>query len=254
MNTVRHATVEKTPTYKIELPTFSGPLDLLLHLIDHNELDITVISLATVTDQYLAQIERLKDEKLEHLMDFLVVGARLLVIKSRALLPQIPGEFDEEDQEEDPAESLARQLRLYKRFKSAAGWLRLREENDLRTYLRVALPPRMDHVLDMTGITLASLEEALRAALDRELLRDESVSVATVRRVITIERQMALLRDRVAETGRVYFDELLSDRITWRDVSVTLLAVLELIKRNEVNVHQPEIFGPIEITVSQSNN
>lgn len=233
--------------YKIELPTFSGPLDLLLHLIERNELDITAISLAAVTDQYLEQIEKLRDERLEQLMDFLVIGAKLLVIKSRALLPQVPGEFADDEEEEDPAEALARQLKRYKRFKAAAASLRFREEHDLRTYLRVAPPPKLDQTLDMSGISLANLEDALLTALERATLRDDSVSVAFDRRLVTIEGQIRNLRQRMKESDRISFDELLSDRSTWMDVSITLLAVLELIKRHEVNVYQPELFGKIEI-------
>lgn len=247
MNSIQKITSENQLVYKIELPTFSGPLDLLLHLIERNELDITAISLAAVTDQYLEQIDKLQDERLEQLMDFLVVGAKLLVIKSRALLPQLPGEFFEDEEEEDPAESLARQLKRYKRFKAAAASLRFREEHDLRTYLRVAPPPKLEQTLDMSGISLADLEKALRVALERAALRDDSVSVAVDRRFVTIEGQIRQLRQRMKDTNRICFDELLSDHCSWIDVSITLLAVLELIKRHEVNVYQTELFGKIEI-------
>jgi len=113
--------------YQIDLPAFSGPLDLLLHLIDRQELDITAISLAHVTEQYLLQIERLKENRMEQLIDFLVVAARLVLIKSRALLPQTPVVIEGEE-EEDPAEALVRQLRQYKLFKQAAKWFGQREE------------------------------------------------------------------------------------------------------------------------------
>lgn len=247
MRSIHKITSDHPVIYKIDLPTFSGPLDLLLHLIERNELDITAISLAAVTDQYLEQIDRLREERLEQLMDFLVIGAKLLVIKSRALLPQMPGELLEDEEEEDPAETLARQLRRYKRFKAAAASLRYREEHDLRTYLRVAPPPKLEQTLDMAGISLADLEEALWTALERAALRDDSVSVAVDRSFVTIEGQIRQLRQRMKETGRIGFNELLSDHCTWMDVSITLLAVLELIKRQEVNVYQPELFGKIEI-------
>ncbi len=245
---------DKGPAYKITIPTFSGPLDLLLHLIERNELDITAISLATVADQYLQQIDKLKENNVEDLMDFLVIGARLLVIKSRALLPQLPPELAGENDEEDPAETLARQLRLYRRFKLAASWLRGREEKGLRTYLRVAPPPKLEPTLDLTGINLHTLEEALLFALSRATLRDDSVSVAVDRRNFTIEGQVARMQRQISVMGQVYFDEVLSSQPTWSEVSVTLLAVLELIKRQEVNVRQPELFGKIEIVRAEPNN
>ncbi|MGD2049869.1 MAG: segregation/condensation protein A [Chloroflexota bacterium] len=247
MSSIHKITSDNPVVYKIDLPTFSGPLDLLLHLIERNELDITAISLAAVTDQYLEQIHRLREERLEQLMDFLVIGAKLLVIKSRALLPQMPGELSDDEEEEDPAETLARQLKRYKRFKTAAASLRYREEHDLRTYLRVAPPPKLEQTLDMSGISLANLEEALWTALERVALKDDSVSVVVDRNFVSIDGQIRQLRQRMKETGRICFDELLSDHCTWMDVSITLLAVLELIKRQEVNVYQPELFGKIEI-------
>jgi segregation and condensation protein A len=236
----------KPATYEIQLPVFAGPLDLLLNLIEQNKLDITAVSLVAVTDQYLEQIRQFSGEQLEQLMDFLAVGARLLLIKSRALLPQ-PPEIPDADEEEDPAEALARQLREYRRYKYAAAHLEARERLGLQTYLRVAPPPTLEHTLDLSGIDLDTLLLALRSAYDRADLKEDSVSVAVKHRTVTIEDQIRLLRRRVIATGRVAFNDLLSRRTTWSEVSVTLLAVLELIKRHEVNAYQPELFGPIEI-------
>jgi segregation and condensation protein A len=235
--------------YEIRLPVFSGPLDLLLNLIEQNKLDITAVSLIAVTDQYLEQIKRFSGEQLEQLMDFLSIGARLLLIKSRALLPKSP-ETPDDEYEEDPAEALARQLRSYRRFKRAAAHLEEREQLGLRTYLRVAPPPALEHSLDLAGVDLDALVAALQSALDRADLKEDSVSVAVRPRTVTIEDQIRLLRRRVNDSGRVAFNELLSRRTTWSEVSVTLLAVLELIKRHEVNAQQPVLFGPIEIVAA----
>jgi len=243
---------EQTGSYTIQLPVFSGPLDLLLNLIEHNKLDITAVSLIAVTDQYLEQIRQLRGEQLEQLMDFLSIGARLLLIKSRALLPQAPEIPDEE--QEDPAEALARQLRLYRRFKRVAAYLEERERLGLRTYLRIAPPPALEHHLDLSGIGLDSLIAALRSAFDRADLKDESVSVAVKQRTVTIEDQILLLRHRVSASGHVAFKDLLSKRTSWSEVSITLLAVLELIKRHEVNAIQPSLFGPIEIVREPGSN
>jgi len=244
-------TANRPADYKIQLPVFSGPLDLLLNLIEQNKLDITAVSLVAVTDQYLEQIRQFSGEQLEQLMDFLSVGARLLLIKSRALLP-LPPEIPDEDEEEDPAEALARQLREYRRFKHAAAHLEDRERLGLQTYLRVAPPPTLEHSLDLSGIGLDTLVSALRSVYDRADLKEDSVAVAVKRRTVTIEDQIKLLRQRVMIDGRVAFTELLSRRTTWSEVSVTLLAVLELIKRHEVNAHQPQLFGPIEIVAEPS--
>ena len=232
--------------YTIDLPSFAGPLDLLLHLIERQELDITAISLVKVTEQYLNQIEQLKQNRIEQLIDFLVVAARLVQIKSRALLPQTPVIVEGEEEEEDPAEALIRQLRQYKRFKQAAAWLQAREEQGLRTYLRVAPPPKLEGRLDMSGVTVDSLLTAVRDALARVDDREESVAIIQPRR-ITIEGQMNRLRQRAKTSGAFNFTDLLSATTSRIEISITLLAVLELIKRREIVAMQSEMFGPIAL-------
>jgi segregation and condensation protein A len=236
--------------YAIDLPIFSGPLDLLLHLIDREELDITAISLAKVTEQYLSQIEQLKKNRMEQLIDFLVIGARLVLIKSRALLPQEATLAGDEDEEEDPAEALIRQLRQYRRYKSAAKWLHEREERGMRTYLRVVPPPKPHGQLDMSGVSVGSLMDAVRTALKRAEDLEESVSLLRPRR-ITIQDQIERLRFHLRTGSGVRFNELLSSKSSRMEIAVTLLAVLELIKRREVTAIQDSMFGPIDIKGAQ---
>ncbi len=239
--------------YTIDLPSFAGPLDLLLHLIERQELDITAISLVKVTEQYLEQIEQMKQNRMEELIDFLVVAARLVQIKSRALLPQTTILIEGEEEEEDPAEALLRQLREYKRFKQAAAWLQDREEQGLRTYLRVAPPPKLEGRLDMSGVTVDALLAAVQEALSRVDDREESVAIVQPRR-ITIEGQINRLRQR-AQTGLAFgFTDLLSTKTSRVEISITLLAVLELIKRREILASQTELFGPIELKANPEKN
>ncbi len=236
-------------TTSIELPSFSGPLDLLLHLIERAELDITAISLARVAAEYLAEVEKLREreDRIGQLIEFIVIGAQLALIKSRALLPQNPVVIEGED-EEDPAEALARRLREYKQFKQSADWLRGREEAGLRTYLRLEPPPRpqLEAELDLSGITVTTLQNALLLALERSDRLGESVQLAQ-KPVFTIEGQIGRLRRALATYPRFPFKSLLSQRATRAELSVTLLAVLELIKRHEVVAYQDLMFGPIEL-------
>ncbi len=232
--------------YTIALPAYNGPLDLLLHLIERQELDITAISLARVTEQYLAQVEELKRNRVDELIDFLVIAARLILIKSRALLPQDPDLPGDDGEDEDPAEALVRQLRQYKRFKQVAAWLHAREEQGLRTYLRVAPPPRLESQLDLSGVTVETLITAVRAALERSENREESVAIVQPRR-ITIEGQIRRLRFRTRGHKRIQFEDLLSEERSSVEVAITLLAVLEMIKRREIRAAQEVLFGPIAI-------
>lgn len=233
--------------YRVDLPVFNGPLDLLLHLIDRDELDITAVSLAQVTGQYLAQVRLMGEGQIEGLIDFISVGARLLLIKSRALLPRpvvLPGSDEEE---EDPAEALLRQLRAYKRFKSAGMWLDHRQRRGLRTYLRVAPPPRLEGHLDLSGVDVETLFEAMVMVLSRVETMEESLEVIRPRQ-LTIEDQLDKFRERLKRGRSFQFAEMLVDPRDRTEIAVSLLALLELIKRREAEAHQSRMFGPIDIT------
>lgn len=242
--------VRESPPYRIETAVFAGPLDLLLHLIEREELDITAISLALVTEQYLQQVESLRqesgDEPIDQLIDFLEVGARLVLIKSRALLPRPPAVIAGEAEEEDPAAALLRQLKQYRRVKEAAAWLGAREAAGLRTYLRVAPPPKLAPAPDLSNVTLAGLLAILQDVLARTETREESVEVVQPRR-ITIEGQLGHLRQTLKQRRQVEFRELLSEAADRVELSITLLALLELIKRREAEASQETMFGPIVV-------
>ena len=231
--------------YEIDLPVYEGPLDLLLHLIERSELDITALSLATVTDQFLKQVKALKDGRVTEMIDFIVIGARLMVIKSRALLPTPPVILDGDEDSEDPAEMLVRQLKQYQQFKITSRFFHERLNAGLHTYLRLAPPPKVEAKLDTSSADASKLHQMMLGVLLRLAEREDSVSVAAPRK-ITVEGQMAKLRSSVRRKKRLAFSDLLNDGGR-TELSVTLLAVLEMIKRREVVASQEEMFGRIQI-------
>ncbi len=235
----------ETKPYQVKLPIFQGPLDLLLHLIEREEMDITTVSLAQVTDQYLEYIGLLEQLNAEILADFLVVAAKLLLIKSEMLLPRPPGAAGEEE-EEDIGDELARQLIEYKKFKEAALELRQREEMGLRAYVRVAPPLRLERPLELEDVSLADLVEAVRRALDvRPPL--PSVSKVVTPFTVTVAEKMALIEERLERQRQVSFNYLLKQAASRLEIIVTFLAVLELIKLKGVIVQQERLFGEIII-------
>ena len=129
-------------TYEVALDVFEGPMDVLLRLIEREQLDITLVSLALVTDQFLEHVSRLREVTPASLADFLVIAARLLVIKSRVLLPK--PEAEPEEDEGDWKEDLAERLREYRRYKQAAASLREMEKAGYRSYPRIAPPPKAE--------------------------------------------------------------------------------------------------------------
>jgi len=231
--------------YQVDLPMFQGPLDLLLHLIEQEELDITKVALAQVTDQYLAYLAVLQEVEAEFLTDFLVIAAKLLLIKSQALLPKPPPSLAAAE-EEDLGEQLARQLMAYKRYKEAAQTLRQREEAGLRTFVRVAPPPKIEPPLSLDDVTLDDLIVAVQQAL---AIRPAGAPVDEVISpvIVTIGQQMAFIQDELATQREVSFSHLLRRTSSRLEIIVTFLAVLELIKQYAIEVRQEVPFGDIVI-------
>ena len=236
---------EDAASYTVELPEFEGPLDLLLALIEEEELDITKISLAYVTDQYLAYLEILKEINLDDLTDFLVIAARLILIKSEVLLPRPPPSLIE-DTEEDVGDELARQLLAYRQFKKIAGRMREIEANGQRNFVRLAPPLKVEPKLIPGEVSLDDLLQAARNALAIKPL-DPDVDEVVSPEIVTIGQQMAHIWQKLAVQTQLNFQTLLDTGCSRIEVIVTLLAVLELIKRRVVQVEQPVPFGDIII-------
>ncbi len=238
------AVQESSPAsgYTVKVPVYEGPLDLLLQLIEHAELDITAVALAQVTDQYLAYIHAMQVPAGE-ISAFLVVAARLLQIKSEALLPRPPAR---EPGEEDTGEALARQLVIYKRFKEIANLLQVRQDKGLRTYLRVAPLPKVESRLDLSDITLADLLEAAEAIFAEEQEKQALETVISAPK-ITIREKIALIAESLQNGRRASFRTLVGHQPTRLEVVVTFLALLELVKRYRVAARQARLFEDIEI-------
>jgi len=234
--------------YHVDLPHFQGPLDLLLGLIQDKSLDITTISLAHVTHQYLAYLEIIKEFNPTELTDFLVIAARLILIKSQVLLPKPPPMLVKED-EEDVGEALTRQLLVYKQFKEMAGRLRKIEQQECRNFIRTAPPPKIKPQVTALQVSINDLLEAARQAFaikPSEPNVDEVVS----RQIVTIGQQMTEIRYRLGEEHALKFEALLQEQFSRVEVIVTLLATLELIKRQLIEVKQTALFGEIMIYLS----
>jgi segregation and condensation protein A len=237
--------------YTVNTPVYEGPLDLLLQLIERSELDITAIALATVTDQYLTYIRALQENaRADEISAFLVIAAKLIQIKSEALLPRPP---TREVGEEDPAEALALQLRLYKRFKEISKLLEEREELGLHTYLRLAPPPKVEGRLDLSDITLVDLMEAAESIFMSEKEKQSLGSVISAPKV-TIREKIAYIASTLGKEKNSSFKQLLGPMSSRLEIVVTFLALLELIKRYRVAATQNELFGNIKIERSDEWN
>lgn len=237
----------QTLGYRISTEVYEGPLDLLIGLIERAELDITRLALAQVTDQYLAYLKTLQERNAAEVSAFLVIAARLVQIKSAALLPRKPVEAPESD-EEDLGEALARQLILYKRFKELGSFLGDREARNLRTYLRLSPSPHIAVTpqLDLSGLTLSDLVATARDVFSGDLRLPELSQVVSLPR-ITIRERIISIVDALKLARSSSFRSLLSARTNRLEIVVTFLAMLELIKRRVIAAQQESPFGDIQI-------
>jgi segregation and condensation protein A len=233
----------------VKLDVFEGPLDLLLHLIKKNEVQITDIPIATITDQYLAMLEELPELNLDGAGEYLVMAATLMYIKSRLLLPADPD--DDAETEADPRAELVQQLLEYQRYREAAADLGARRilERDV-----FAPPgesePSADPADDRPRVrdaSLADLLDALRQVLARRRPPAEHTIFTPG---LSVAQCVERILNRFVLGTSVEFAEVFSPEADRREVIVTFLALLELIRLKVVRAVQHDRFGPIQLDLA----
>jgi segregation and condensation protein A len=240
-------------SYKIRLDIFEGPLDLLLYLIKKDDLDISKIAIKEVTEQYLQYIEMMKMLDLDVVGDFLVMAATLIQIKSRMLLPPDPEDVEEE--EEDPTDELVRRLHEYKKFKEIADDLKEKE-----LFRKDLFPRNMDEEItqqikaDAKEVFFeANLFDLINALSDALRKKPEDIIHEITQEEFTVEQKIHDLLHLMLDKAHVMVAELFSAARSKTEVIVTFLAVLELIRLNEVKIIQKAVFGDIELLRNKDN-
>lgn len=233
--------------YQVRIENFEGPLDLLLHLIKKNEINIYDIPIAMIAQQYLSYIEAMKELNLTVAGEFLVMAATLLQIKSKMLLPVEESAEDDEDGP-DPREELVRRLLEYKTFKEAARQLDTQERIWREIYSRPTASVEADTESDETvldNIGLFDLVDALQGVLNRnpgkqllEIIPDN----------LTVRDRMTVILETLEGQESIGFEILFEASCHRLVIIVTFLALLELIRLRTVRVHQAESFGPILVS------
>lgn len=226
------------------LPAFQGPLDLLLQLIEREELDITEVSLVQVTGQYLAHLRSSETLDIGAMAEFVAVGARLLLLKSRALLPRDPTETAGDEDDEGDIRGLIEALREYRRFKQAAEFLREREVGH-GSYRRDVPPPAVPLPTGLDTVTLQSLVEAIREVIER--LPEDEPEGEVEREPVRLSDRISSLVDTLETSGRASFRTLIQGATSRTMVIVDFMAVLELVKQRYLEARQGEAFGDIEL-------
>jgi segregation and condensation protein A len=227
-------------TYRVKLEIFEGPLDLLLYLIKKDEIDIYDIPISHITEQYLAYLELMQELDIAVAGDFLVMASTLIYIKSKMLLPPEPKVGGEDDLSEDPRAELVERLLEYQKFKSASQMLYSRGEIESACYTRGSLetdsrnPEVSATVFDMLRVFREVLKRA-EAQIEMEIARDE----------MTIAEKLAQIHALLEERERINVRELFEMSRSKRELIITFLALLELVKEWKIYLIQSELFGDI---------
>ncbi len=227
-------------SYRVKLEIFEGPLDLLLYLIKKDEIDIYDIPIARITEQYLAYLELMRELDISVAGDFLVMASTLIYIKSKMLLPPEPKIDGEEDLSEDPRAELVERLLEYQKFKSAAQMLYSRGEIESACYTRGQIetdngnPEVSATVFDLLRVFREILKRA-EAKIEIEIARDE----------MTVAEKLAQIQAMLEERERINVRELFEMARSKRELILTFLALLELVKEWKIYLTQSEPFGDI---------
>ncbi|MDP3057125.1 MAG: segregation/condensation protein A [bacterium] len=229
--------------FTVKLEQFEGPLDLLLELIQKEKLEITLISLAKVTNSYLGHLKGNLDISSDNLSDFLVVAARLILIKSKALLPIL----ELTPEEEDSIADLEARLALYKKFKEVSQLLGLEFDKRQFSFSRKGFEGVKQGFFPPPDIDAAILEKTMSRIL-AEMPKAEKLVEERVKEVITLEQKIIELKSSLQQRIEMSFKTLTASAKNKTEIIVTFLAILELFKAKIINVEQKEIFGEIMIS------
>lgn len=224
--------------FEIDLGDFEGPLDLLVQLIEKQGLDITGVSVLAVTDQFVAYAHQLHESFAEAASEFLLVASRLALLKSRALLPQI-----EPDDEEESVDDLAERLRIYAAFKAVAMDLDERLRAGHASYIRVATPDLPQPVPEPGAGDLARLLKALERLTHVDVPVESLID--TPRRRFRVADKVRDLQSRLRCEGALAFDAIAATCADRAELVATFVAVLHLVKQRTATVEQSSPFGPI---------
>lgn len=220
-------------TYQVRLVQFEGPLDLLLHLIRRDKINIYDIPISHITREYLAYIEIMQELELEVAGEFFVMAATLMRIKSQMLLPRHDAI---EEEELDPREELVRNLIEYRKFKEAASCFAEREEDRRRVFPRpVVRPPEAEIVEEHADVTMFDLLEALQGVFKN--LQHQAI-YRVVPDSVTVEQKIETIRGNLDRRSEILFTELFDAGYTKIEIVVTFLALLEMIKLGELIARQ----------------
>ena len=241
---------DASESYKIKLSNFEGPLDLLLYLIKDSKLEIENIKLASITEQYLDYMKDIDKVDMENAAEFIEVAATLVEIKSKSMIPQ---EQEKVKDENDPEWLLLQRLKEYKLYKEASEKMKVQEIPNRMYKLPDEKVNDFRNVLSQMSIEglIKAFTNLMNKAAVREVVQEERT---IVRDRWTVEEKIFEIRTILSMQDKVKFNTLVGEDFTRGEVITLLMAMLELLKLQVINVHQEEMFGEIDIIKGENFN
>ncbi len=239
--------------YKVMIDEFEGPLDLLLHLIKEDNIDIYNIKIETITKQYLDYIQKMKDLNLSVASEYLVMASELIEMKSKMLLPKRQ-ETSEDEYEEDPREVLIERLLAYKQYKEITS-----EFKDLELTRKLIItkdPENLSYYAkdegNKEGLGVNDLIEAFNELLKKKEL-DKPIATRITKKELSVTEKVIKIKDLLRKKRVVRFEELF-DSLTKEEIIVSFLSILEMVKQDEIELNQDKNFNTITISLKEGDN
>ncbi|MCF6465109.1 segregation and condensation protein A [Clostridium sp. Cult2] len=240
--------------YKIVLETFEGPMDLLLHLIDKAQIDIYDIPINEITEQYIDYITKMEELDLDITSDFLVMAATLLEIKSKLLLPQSKNENNGEQlqmEEIDPRLELVKKLVEYKKYKLVSNDFRNMEETQNKVYYK----PQEDFSYyiseekNLEHMDLKELVKAFNSLIEKRKQMNISIKINEIQKEeYTLDECITKIKETISENKKIKFSTLLGENPSKKEIVITFLSLLELIRTKYISIYQEDNFADITIS------
>ncbi len=242
MSETEPTTTRDETAYRVRVAGFEGPLDLLLHLVRVNEVDIADIPIVEVTEQYNGYLEMMREFNLEIAGEYLVMAATLIHIKSRMLLPPDPEEVEE--QSEDPRAELVRRLQEYEQFKQAAEDLDALDRLEREIHLPSIEVPRFKVEMPLPQVSLNDLMSAFRDVVNRA---EQFASHHVDREPLSVRERMVIVLERISADEFTSFGDFFDVKEGRMGVVVSFIAILELLKESLIELVQSEPYAPIYV-------
>lgn len=225
---------------ELSFKNFSGPFDLLLSLLDENKMGISEVSISAVTEAYLDHLEKIEEIMPVELADFLVVASRLLLLKSKAILPQFLEEEDDENNLED-------QLKLYKKYLELSKEINKKWLDDKKAIARVEPAKKMEEFVLPENLSLENLHKTMEKLLFR-IKPPKPLVKTSIDKTVLLKDRIMNIRNMLKNHKRINFSEILGDSKNKTEIIVSFLAILELVKMKNIYLKQKDNFADIEIS------